>query len=104
MNHHLTAQLIALLVGTGLPLITGYVTKASWGSGTKATILLVLSVVTGFTAEFLAALNNDQRFDWQTALFTWLGVFGAGVMSHYGFLKPVGLTRAVASRGVRDFR
>lgn len=91
-------QLISLLVGVGLPLVVGLVTKSTTSAGAKAIWLAALSAASGFLSEWA---NSGDDFMWSTALITWLATFVVAVGSHFGLLKPTGATDAVQKVGVR---
>lgn len=85
------AQLISILVGGILPLVTGLVTKATWSGGVRAVVLLALSGVTGVLTDFLGALNGGTSFDWATALTAAFLTFLSGVGTYFGLWKPTTL-------------
>lgn len=95
-------QLLALIVGVILPLLTGLLTKRSMSSGIKAVLLLALAAATGFGAQWLDALHNDVHYDLTAAAFTAIAVWLTGIGAHFGLLRPTGATDAVADRGVKD--
>ena len=94
-----TAQILSLFVGVVLPLLVGYVTKASWGGGVRAIALAFLSAVSGFLS---TALEAGVGFDWRTTLLTVLGTFLVAVGTHFGFWRPVGASERLKSAGVKD--
>ncbi|GAA2322177.1 hypothetical protein GCM10010149_89150 [Nonomuraea roseoviolacea subsp. roseoviolacea] len=94
-----TAQVLSLVIGVVLPLLTGYVTKASWGGGVRAIVLAFLSAVSGFLTE---ALSAGSAFDWNATLLAVLGTFLVAVGTHFGFWNPTGVAAAVKSAGVKD--
>jgi len=94
-----TAQIISLLVGVVLPLITGLVTTVNVSAGAKAVILLVLSAVTNVLSEFLQALNTHTAFDLGTTLLATLATFLVGVGMHFGIWKPTGAAVALQQLG-----
>lgn len=98
--HFQFAQIISILVGGVLPLVTGYVTKSTWASGTRATVLLVLSGTTAVLTDFLGSLNGGVPFDWATALTAAVLTFLAGVGMHVGFWAPVKAAAWVKAHGV----
>lgn len=98
--HFQLAQVISLLIGFVLPLIVGYVTKASWPDGIRAVLLLALSAVSSFGSEFLATLNAGGPFDAAATLLTVLGTFLAGVGAHFGLWKPTGASALALRSGV----
>lgn len=91
------AQVLALVVGTILPLITGLVTKANAAAGVKAVVLLALSGVTGFLSNFVDALNTHVPFNAGSVFLTVLATFLVGVGVHFGLLKPTTLSAKVAN-------
>jgi predicted membrane-bound spermidine synthase len=90
--HFDLAQVISLLVGVVLPLLTGLVTKTSTSAGFKAVLLLALSAVTAVLTDYLTALNAGTAFDLGTTLLTALGTFLVGVGMHFGIWKPTGVS------------
>lgn len=89
-------QLIAVLVGAVLPLLVGLLTKGSAPSWIKAVGLLLLASLTAAAAS--VASGADLKATVLTAVATW----GTAVVSHFGLLKPSGLTTAVTVSGVKD--
>lgn len=94
------AQILALVVGTILPLFTGFVTKSTATSGVKAVVLLGLAAVTGFLTNWIDAINTAAHFNVGTVFITVLATFLAGVGSYFGLLKPTQVAAKVASFGV----
>lgn len=94
-----TAQIISLLVGVVLPLLTGLVTTTNVDAGVKAIILLVLSGATSVLTEFVQALTAGTGFDWVATLLAALGTFLVGVGLHFGFYKPTGAAVALQRIG-----
>lgn len=97
--HFDLAQVISLLVGVVLPLLTGLVTKTSTSAGFKAVVLLALSAVTAVLTDFLAALNGGTAFDLGATLLTALGTFLIGVGMHFGIWKPTGVAAGLQRVG-----
>lgn len=85
-------QLLALLLSAILPALVALATKRLASPGLKALALLFLAAVTGFVAELADAVSAGSSFDWRAALFIWLSSFMVAVLSHYGLLKPTGVT------------
>lgn len=85
-------QLLTLLVSVVLPAAVALVTQRLASSGVKALMLAFLAAVTGFLSELLDALVTALPFDLGAALMSWLTVFIVAVASHYGLLKPTGVT------------
>lgn len=98
--HFQLAQIISILVGGVLPLITGFVTKATWSSGTRAVVLLVLSGATSVLTDFLGSLNGGTAFDWPTVLTAAVLTFLAGVGAHTGLWVPIKATAWVKTHGI----
>ncbi len=92
-------QIISIVVGGILPLLTGLVTKATWDGGVRAVVLLALSGVTGILTDFLGSLNHGTPFDWPTALTAGFITFCAGVATHFGLWKPTGAAAVVQRIG-----
>ncbi|TKK84682.1 hypothetical protein FDA94_29145 [Herbidospora galbida] len=93
---------LAIAIGTVLPILTGLVTKQSWGAGFRAFVLAVLSGATGFLTELKGSFDLNTSFDLTAALLTWLLVALTGVGVHLGFLKPTGISTAVKNTLVKD--
>jgi predicted membrane-bound spermidine synthase len=89
--HFELAQIISILVGGVLPLVTGLVTKATWSGGVRAVVLLALSGVTGVLTDYLGALQGGTAFDWATALTAAFLTFLSGVGTYFGLWKPTTL-------------
>jgi hypothetical protein len=83
------AYWLGLLVSVVLPVLVGLVTTRVVHAGTKAVLLLALSTATGFVTEY--AGPHDAGYSVGTAAVLALVSFGTGVLSHFGFWKPVGV-------------
>jgi general stress protein CsbA len=91
MTHSITLSTVylALAAGVVLPNLTALLTARMATSRYKALVLAVLSVVAGAVQQVLA---NHGTFVPKT-LALWAGVtFMTSVVTHYGLLKPLGLT------------
>ena len=64
------AGVLALLIGTIIPLVTGLVTDQSWSAGVKFFITALLSAITAFLSQWLQALTDARPFAWQTAVLS----------------------------------
>lgn len=84
------AYWLGLLVSVVLPVLVGLVTTRVTHAGTKAVLLLALSTATGFVVEY--AGPHDAGYSVGTAAVLALVSFGTGVLSHFGFWKPVGVS------------
>jgi hypothetical protein len=93
------AQVLALAIGTVLPLIAGLVTRSNATPGTRAIVLLVLSAITSFLTMWLDAITTGTPMDIGAALLTVLGTFLVGVGTHFGLWNAVGAADAVKRTG-----
>lgn len=94
-------QLGGLLVGVVLPLLVGLVTTRATDPAVKAVLLALLSAATGLVSEWIA---TPHGFDWRVAGLTALGAFLTAVGSHFGLLKPVGVSQYVQANVGRHER
>lgn len=83
------AYWLGLLVSVVLPVLVGLVTTRVTHPGTKAVLLLALSTATGFVTEY--AGPHDAGYSVGTAAVLSLVAFGTGVLTHFGFWRPVGV-------------
>ncbi|WP_435215939.1 hypothetical protein [Streptomyces sp. bgisy034] len=84
------AYWLGLLVSVVLPVLVGLVTTRVTHARWKAVLLLALSTATGFVTEY--AGPHDAGYSVGTAAVLALVSFGTGVLSHFGFWKPVGVS------------
>lgn len=84
------AYWLGLLVSVVLPVLVGLVTTRVTNAGVKAVLLLALSAATGFVTEY--AGPHDAGYSVGTAAVLALVSFATGVLSHFGFWKPVGVS------------
>jgi hypothetical protein len=84
------AYWLGLLVSVVLPVLVGLVTTRVTNAGIKAVLLLALSTATGFVTEY--AGSHDAGYSVGTAAVLALVSFATGVLSHFGFWKPVGVS------------
>jgi hypothetical protein len=84
------AYWLGLLVSVVLPVLVGLVTTRVTNAGIKAVLLLALSTATGLVTEY--AGPHDAGYSVGTAAVLALVSFGTGVLSHFGFWKPVGVS------------
>jgi hypothetical protein len=84
------AYWLGLLVSIGLPVLVGLVTTRVTNAGIKAVLLLALSTATGLVTEYMGP--HDAGYSVGTAAVLALVSFGTGVLSHFGFWKPVGVS------------
>jgi hypothetical protein len=97
---HPSTQLIAILVGIVLPLVTGVVTKLGAGSAVKAVANAVLAVVTGV----LVSLASEPEKG--LALYDTLYAIALAAVSSWasyaGLWKPTG-TAGALQQGTANF-
>lgn len=84
------AYWLGLLVSVVLPVLVGLVTTRVTHAGVKAALLLALSTANGFLVEL--AGPHDAGYSVQTAAVLAIVSFGVGVLSHFGLLKPAGIS------------
>lgn len=70
MTGPVVALIIAGLIGTGIPLLTGFITNEKWPSALKFAITGVLSAITGVLSQYLEARNSGLSFAWESAVVT----------------------------------
>jgi hypothetical protein len=77
-----------LVIGTVLPLIVALVTAKVASQRVKAVVLLTLSLVSAGIVEAL----SDGSFAWSEVFAQFIVVWPTAILTHYGFLKPVGIS------------
>lgn len=90
---HVDTQLIAILAGIVIPLLTGLVTKLRAGSAVKAVTTAVLAVLAGAVTSLVVEPEKGialYDFFYATAL-----AFISSIATYYGFWKPTGVTNEV---------
>jgi hypothetical protein len=91
MNVNLPAAYwLGLVTSVVLPVLVGLVTTRVTNAGLRAVLLLALSTITGFVTEY--AGPHDAGYSVGTAAVLALVSFATGVLSHFGFWKPVGVS------------
>jgi peptidoglycan/LPS O-acetylase OafA/YrhL len=81
---------LGLLVSVVLPVLVGLVTTRVTHAGAKAVLLLALSTANGFLVEYAGPHGDDYSV--QTAAVLALVSFAIGVLTHFGLLKPTGIS------------
>lgn len=84
------AYWLGILTSVVLPVLVGLVTTKVTHAGIKAVLLLALSTITGLVVEY--AGPHDAGYSVGTAAVLALVSFATGVLSHFGFWKPVGVS------------
>lgn len=97
-----TAAAISLLIGVGLPLAVGLMTKRSMNAGLKAAILAALSAVSSVLTQWAQALNDHQQFAWQAAVAGALVTWVTGELTYFKVWKPSGIAATVQAKGNAD--
>jgi hypothetical protein len=87
------AYWLGLLTSVVLPVLVGLVTTRVTSAGAKAILLLALSTINGFVVEY--AGPHPSGYSVGTAAVLALVSFATGVLSHFGFWKPTGVSGAV---------
>ena len=87
--------LLAFLIGSVMPLLTGMVTKISASSRVKSVTNLVLSVLAGVLAHLMENTGKSTLLDLATAAIT--AYLAAGV-TYQNLWKPAGTTAAVQNK------
>lgn len=86
-------ELLSLAVGVVLSALTALVTHEKAPAALKATVLLALSAA----SSVILPATQSGEFHWKPVLLTWATTFFIAVGTHFGFLKPIGVT---GDRGV----
>ena len=87
---------LQLVLGVVLPVLVGLVTTRATSAGRKAVLLAALSVVTSLLTELIGALQAGTVYNLGLALVFGLGTFIVAVSTHYGLLKPTGVSDKAA--------
>jgi peptidoglycan/LPS O-acetylase OafA/YrhL len=82
---------LSFLIGTVLPALTALVTKRWSHKGTKALVLLALSTLAGGFAT-IGADGHPGHLHPETFLLGLGAAYITAVSTHYGLLKPTGVT------------
>lgn len=85
-------QWLNVTINLVLPIVVAVVTKRTADGALKALTLLILSAVSGYLVVILAAYQHGVQPDLGYA--TWTALLGliVAIGSHFGLLKPVGIT------------
>lgn len=78
------------LVGVLIPLLVQLLAKAQAPGWVKSLLSMFLAAV----AAVLVPLLTLPHIDWKIAALSFVQLFVLAVVTHYGFLKPVGVTGA----------
>lgn len=91
MTDFQTFQLVSMIVGVMLPILVGLVTSRVTNPGVKATLLALLSAVSGLGSEWL---SRGDDFDLGVAAIYWIQTFIVAVAMHFGLWKPLEVSQA----------
>lgn len=80
---------LTFLIATALPAVVALVTRRLASSSTKAIVLALLAAVTGWLTSLQA---TGGEFEVKAAVVSIIVTFVTAVASHYGLLKPTGVT------------
>jgi len=84
------AYWIGLLISVVLPVLVGLVTTRITHAGVKGVLLLALSTLNGFLVEYVGP--HSDGYSVQTAAVLAIVSFGVSVLTHFGLLKPAGIS------------
>lgn len=87
----MSLALANIVLGAVLPLLVALVTARVASAQVKTLVLLALSAVGGLLTQDVQA---GGHLHWKVALLAAAQTYVAAVVSHYGALKPLGLTGA----------
>jgi hypothetical protein len=94
--------LLSTVVAILLPILAGLLMKASWSSGTKGFVLLVLAAVKVGVELAIQSLDNGVSVDVYGIVYATVLNFIIAVAMYYGILKGSGVQQAALSSGVKD--
>lgn len=80
---------LTFVLGTVLPALVALVTQRCASSGLKAIVLALLAAVGGVATSIQMDGGN---FDWKVALTSFIVMFVTATATHFGLLKPTGVT------------
>lgn len=84
---------LPIVVGVILPAVVALVTKQLATSKFKSLVLVGLSAVSSVIVPLIGATTYDIK----AIINNFLVIFGTGVLSYYGLLKPQGVTEKIQS-------
>ncbi len=95
------AAVVQLLLAVVMPVLVGLVTTRVTSAGRKAWLLAALTLITSLLVELGRAITAGTTYDLGVALLTALPAFVVSVATHYGLLKPTGISGAAQDIGAR---
>lgn len=90
-----TTLAINVLTGMAIPAIVGIITRQHAPKWVLATENLGLSAASGT----LVALATASHIDWRAALVSFGSTWAMSIGTHFGFLKPSGVSDALLGKG-----
>lgn len=93
---NLDPQTVSIILGLGLPILVGAVTKANAPSKVKSIVLAGLSAIGGGLSQAITA--DGSAIISQATLTTIVLTFVTAVASYYGLYKPTGTSAAINAR------
>jgi len=94
-----TAQILAIVVGTLVPLVNGLVTRYA-ASRARVYLQLVLNSAAGFGAEWLHALTTGTAYDVGSAALAALLALVTSIATQAGVWAPLGVSEKMKRSGV----
>jgi hypothetical protein len=96
-----TQELVAAAIGLVAPILVGLITRASTSPGIKAMILAAIAAAVGIGTGFLNT-PPETVWVWQSAAVGAVLAWVTAVATHYGFLKPTGVTATLQGTANAD--
>lgn len=90
---------LQLCGSTILPVMVGLVTTKATRPGTRAVLLALLAMVSSLLVQVINALETGTPYNLGGGLVLGLISFVLAVGTHYGLLRPTGVSDAVISAG-----
>lgn len=94
-----TAQVLAIIVGTLVPLLNGLITRYG-ASRTRVYLQIVLNSAAGFGAEWLHALTAGTAYDVGSAALAAVLALVMSIATQAGIWAPLGVSEKMKRSGV----
>lgn len=95
----MNAQILAVLVGTLIPILNGFLTRYE-ASKARVYLQLVLNAAAGFGAEWLHALTTSTAYNVRDAATAALLALVVSIAVQAGVWAPLGVSEAAKRAGV----
>lgn len=92
----LSPTVIALLLGTVIPVLTGLATKLNASDQVKAIVAFVLSILVGV----ITSIVKINPIDWNSVITCVAAAFLANIGSYHGAWKPISSTNNIPGEGL----